>query len=225
MRASVATLVCLLLAQGVWPGAPSVADGGTVSGREVRLPTVGPAEGGALEQVMARRRSVRDFLPTPLSAAQIGRLLWAAQGSTGRRGLRTAPSAGALYPLHLYVVTQAGVYHHQREPHALRRIREGDARKELARTALGQQPIAEAPAVFAIAADPKRTEAKYGPRAERYVVLEAGHVAQNILLQATAMQLGAVPIGAFHDRAVSRTLRIPKEQTVLYLIPVGWPRG
>lgn len=178
----------------------------------------------SLEQALARRRSVREFSDEPLTREQISQLLWAAQGVTDARGLRTAPSAGALYPLEVYVVTAQGTHHYSPSDHALKLIVAGDRRPELWRAALRQEAVREAPAVFVIAAVYERTERKYGSeRTPRYVHLEAGHAAQNLLLQAVALDLGAVPIGAFDDAAVQAALALPADQRPLYLIPVGHP--
>lgn len=177
-----------------------------------------------LEETLAQRRSLRQFSDTPLTWEELGQLLWAAQGITHPAGLRTAPSAGALYPLEVYAVIPEGVYHYQPEEHRVTLQAQGDVRTELAAAALRQAPVAEAPAVLVIAAVYARTAQKYGQeRSPRYVHLEAGHAAQNILLQAVALNLGAVPIGAFMDRQVQQVLALPSDQQPLYLIPVGRP--
>ncbi|MGC8875330.1 MAG: SagB/ThcOx family dehydrogenase, partial [Chloroflexia bacterium] len=154
---------------------------------------------------------------------EIAQLLWAAQGITDPRGFRTAPSAGALYPLELYLALPEGWYHYRPEGHLLELLGEEDLRPLLWEAGLRQGALREAPAIFVVVAVPARTEAKYGARALRYVQLEAGHAAQNLLLQATALGLGAVPIGAFDDAAVRRALRLPPDTLPLYLIPVGEP--
>jgi SagB-type dehydrogenase family enzyme len=178
----------------------------------------------SLEEVLASRRSHRSFVQEPLRIDQISQLAWAAQGITLPEGLRSAPSAGALYPLELYVVSAEGVEHYEPEGHALSRTVAGDVRRSLQRAASSQEAVGEAPVVFVIAGVYRRSATKYGERASRYVPLEAGHVAQNLLLQAQALSLGAVPVGAFDDGAVQRTLRLPSDQEPLYLIPVGRAR-
>jgi SagB-type dehydrogenase family enzyme len=175
------------------------------------------------DRLLAARRSVRAFTPADLTQDQIGRLLWAAQGVTAEWGGRTAPSAGALYPLEVFVVTSDGVDHYLPEDHRSERTTEADVREELAGAALDQEALHSAPAVFVIAAEYARTEARYGDRAERYAHLEAGHAAQNLLLRAVALGLGAVPIGAFDDAAVQEVLGLPPQWVPLYLIPVGVP--
>jgi SagB-type dehydrogenase family enzyme len=178
----------------------------------------------ALEEALSSRRSVRDYGNQPLTSAELGQLLWAAQGITNERGFRTAPSAGALYPLEVYLVTAEAVFHYEPESHQLSPVMQGDARPALSQAALRQQPVQRAPAVFVLTAVYARTAQKYGQeRSPRYVYLEAGHAAQNILLQATALELGAVPIGAFHDDEVQKALGLPEDHQPLYLIPVGHP--
>lgn len=178
----------------------------------------------ALEEALARRRSVRSFRDAPLTAEELGQLLWAAQGITAEPGYRTAPSAGALYPLEVYVATGDGIFHYLPQGHRWQVLSPGDARPALYEAALRQEPVRRAPAVFVLAAVYERTAAKYGgQRTPRYVHLEAGHAAQNLLLQAVALGLGAVPIGAFDDGQVQEVLGLPAEHEPLYLIPVGHP--
>ncbi|UCH46552.1 MAG: SagB/ThcOx family dehydrogenase [Betaproteobacteria bacterium] len=188
----------------------------------LREPTV--TGGTALVEALAERRSVRQFESDLLSVEQIGQLLWAAQGIT-RKGLgfRTAPSAGALYPLETYVVLSEGVYHYNPRRHQLKRVIEGDKRRELQSAAWGQRAVGSAPAVFVFAAVYDRTSKKYGKRATRYVDMEAGHACQNLLLQAVALDLGGVPVGAFRDERVAEILDLGKNERPLYLVPVGYP--
>ncbi len=177
-----------------------------------------------LEEALARRRSVREFTGDALTLEEIGQLLWAAQGITHPTGKRTAPSAGALYPLEVYVILPESVYHYDPQEHSLRLHLQGDLRPGLYEAALAQEAVLRAPAVFAIAAVYARTAQKYGEeRSPRYVHLEAGHAAQNLLLQAAALDLGAVPIGAFYDEEVRAALALPVDHRPLYLIPVGHP--
>jgi SagB-type dehydrogenase family enzyme len=176
-----------------------------------------------LEEAIASRRSVREFTDKPLSESEISQLLWAAQGITDERGLRAAPSAGALYPLEVYVALPEGTYHYLPRSHTIQLISERDLREDVWEAGLKQDALRQAPAVFVFAAVYQRTEAKYGDRAQRYVRMEAGHAAQNLLLQAVALGLGAVPIGAFYDDQVQASLGLPADHRVLYLIPVGHP--
>jgi len=178
-----------------------------------------------LEETLAQRRSVRAFSDAPLTPAELGQLLWAAQGTTHPSGLRTAPSAGALYPLEVYAVTREATYHYEPPGHRMAVHIPGDVRPALYAAALRQDPVLSAPAVIVITAVYARTAQKYGAdRSPRYVHLEAGHAAQNILLQAVALNLGAVPIGAFEDEKVKQALELPADQQPLYLIPVGHPK-
>ena len=185
----------------------------------------------SLEEAVSRRRSRREFKGSPLTLGQVSQILWVAQGITNPEGLRAAPSAGALYPLDLYLAVgeqqagglAAGVYHYDPQGHALERILEGDVRQSLARLAVDQTFIADAPLVLVITGEYERTSWKYGDRATRYVHMEAGHTAQNVYLQAEALGLGTVTVGAFQDEEVSRTLGLPAGHRPLYVMPIGHP--
>ena len=223
----------VLLAMMMVCGEPNER-GGTMLKAEVleksaeRIALPSPARSGhmSLEAALARRRSVREFSNRPLSDQDLSQLLWAAQGITHPEGLRTAPSAGALYPLELYVAYAAGLYRYDPQRHELQRRSERDLRPALYRAALEQESVREAPAVFLITAIYGRTARKYGDtRSPRYVHMEAGHAAQNLLLQAVALGLGAVPIGAFHDAQVQKVLGLAAEEYPLYLIPAGYARS
>jgi SagB-type dehydrogenase family enzyme len=218
----------LVLGFAVWLPSLAACEGKEEEVRETTAPTIelpAPRTSGPmpLERALAERRSVRAFTDEPLSLEELSQLLWAAQGITAEWGGRTAPSAGALYPLEVYAATPDGVYRYVPEDHGLEPLATGDLRPALAGAALGQEAIRDAPVVLVIAAVFRRTEVKYGARAERYVHLEAGHAAQNVLLQAVALGLGGVPIGAFSDRDVQRVLGLPADHAPLYLIPVGHP--
>lgn len=189
------------------------------------LPAPDKEGGASLEEVLAKRRSVRRFRNKALTRQQIAQLCWAAQGiSDQRRGFRTCPSAGALYPLELYVVTAEGVERYVPKTHTMEKHLKGDRRRRLQAGALNQKYVGQAPATFVITGVVSRTSRKYGKRSLRYVLIEAGHAGQNLLLQATAMGLGAVPIGAFVEKDVKKTLSLPADQELLYLIPVGVPK-
>lgn len=189
------------------------------------LPPPRTTSATSLEQALAMRRSVREYTGAPLDEREIAQLLWAAQGITHGDGLRTAPSAGALYPLEISVVTARGVFQYAPVGHRWRVRITGDRRAALGAAAHGQAAVSAAPAVFVIAAVDARTAAKYGrERGRRYADLEAGHAAQNLLLQAAALGLGAVPMGAFSDDDVARVVGLPRDERPVYLIPVGHPR-
>lgn len=195
--------------------------------RIVKLPE--PRKQGrlSLEEALAARRSVREYTGEPLGERVWSQLLWAAQGIThADDGLRTTPSAGALYPLELYLATATGFFHYHPRPHHLRQMSEEDLRRPLHGAALAQEMILEAPTVFVIAAVFQRIARRYGAeRAPRYVWMEAGHAAQNLLLQAVALDLGAVVVGAFDDARVAKVLGLPRNHEPLYLMPVGRLRG
>lgn len=225
-RRDIATLSAIALAAIALDTASRGADGGTslqmVDSQWIALPSPRTASAVSLEAALSRRRSIRTLRPDAIDAATLGQLLWAAQGITSADGLRTAPSAGALYPLEIYVATADGLYHYRPDGHRLGLHRAGDQRAALRAAAHGEGVIGEAAAVFVIAGVDARTAAKYGAdRARRYVDLEAGHAAQNLLLQATALGLGAVPVGAFSDDAVARVAGLGPEERPLYLVPVG----
>jgi len=189
----------------------------------IELPPPDERGGLPLDQVLARRRSVREFASRPLEWKQVGQLLWAAQGVSDRRsGLRTAPSAGALYPLDIDVALPSGLYRYRPATHSLVRRVSEDLRAALARAAMGQSWLAQSACIVAIAGITQRTSQKYGPRAERYVHMEAGHAAQNLLLAAVSLGLAAVPVGAFGDNSVSRVLQLMAGEQPLYLVPIGW---
>jgi len=209
-------------------GAFGCGQPGSPSGRseaEITLPNPSTSGGMAVAEAIAKRRSIRNFAGEPLTLEEVSQLAWAAQGITEpNRKYRAAPSAGALYPLELYVLTHEGVFHYIPDRHSLAPITSKDRRSDLSRAALGQSFIADAALSFVITAVYARTEAKYGGRARMYVHMEAGHVAENIHLQAVALGLGSVPVGAFRDRAVSDVIGLPSDHTPLYIIPVGHPR-
>ncbi len=193
------------------------------------IPLPGADTHGAIsfEKTLSQRRSIRNFKNTPLSLKQMAQLLWAGQGVTSAYGFRTAPSAGALYPLEIYVVAgqvdglAPGIYQYIPAHHALKRIASGDARTDFCQAGLGQTPILQAPVTVLISGVFKRITGKYGKRGVQYTLIEAGHAGQNILLQAVSLGLGALPIGAFDEEKVSRLLNFSPEETPLYLIPVG----
>jgi SagB-type dehydrogenase family enzyme len=176
---------------------------------------------------LRHRRSIREFVQAALTLAEIGQLLWAAQGITHPMGFRTAPSAGAHYPLVSYLVTgevsslTPGVYRYAPEEHALATSGGGDRRAALSSAALGQSWIADAAAVLVLTAVYRRTTGKYGARGERYVHIEIGHAAQNVYLQALALALGTTEVGAFDDHAVKSVLGLATDQDPLAIMPIG----
>jgi SagB-type dehydrogenase family enzyme len=201
--------------------------GETAPGR-IGLPAAARDGRFALERALQQRRSVRAFRRAPLSLADAAQLLWASQGSTGGYH-RTLPSAGALYPLEILLVAgeveglPAGVYRYLPVGHALELVAAGDRRGDLCASALGQECVHDAPAVLAITAVYSRTTGKYGARGERYAQMEAGNASQNVYLQAAALGLVTVLVGAFSDDQVRRARALPPEEAPLGLMPVGRP--
>lgn len=220
-----ATAAILLLGLGIGPEVNTMD-------RDKGLELPQPAVDGdvSLEAAVRERRSVREYSRQSLSLAEVGQLLWAAQGVTSKGGGRTAPSAGALYPMELYLVAgnveslPAGLYHYQPGGHRLQRLADGDLRKALAEAALDQAWVRRAPAVLVIAGVYERSAKKYGQRAHRYTHIETGHVAQNVYLQAEALGLGTVIVGAFEDAEVRKLLGLPTDHAPLALMPLGHPR-
>ena len=203
--------------------------GGSVSPARVLRTTslLPPRPSGpvSLEETLSQRRSMREFTSRPLTMQEISQLLWAAQGITASWGGRTSPSAGGLYPLELYVVTRAEYGHYLPREHSLELLAEGDLRGVVAAAARGQSAVRTAPLIVLIAAVYGRTTRTYGSQGTRFVALEAGHAAENLLLQAVALGLGAVPIGSLDDERMADSLRLPGEHTPLYLVAVGHPRS
>ncbi len=190
-------------------------------GETIRLDKPDLAGSLTLEQAIAKRRSRRDFSSQPLTIKQIGRLCWAAQGQVADEGFRTVPSAGATYPLELFVVTADGLFHYLPTAHALEKLSPKDLRSALCEAAWGQEFIEAAPVTLVFAARFERTTGRYGQRGTRYVYAEAGHAAQNVHLQAEALGLGSVAVGAFDDAAVKKVLALPRELEPVYMVVVG----
>ncbi len=196
------------------------------SQKEITLPPPRLKGEVSLEEAIAARRSVRSYTDKELSLEEISQLLWAAQGITGRQDFkRAAPSAGGRCPLEFYVCWSEGVWHYHPQGHRLLCHLTEDVRRPLAQAAWDQRFVAEAPVVFAVAGVFERTTSRYGERGRfRYVPMDVGHAAQNLLLEAVALGLGSVPVGAFDDAAVARVLQLPPGQEPLYLLPVGHPK-
>ena len=226
-------LTILLLASGCQtePGPvtelPPIEASSSEEDGVIKLPEPQHDNEVSIEQSMLQRRSIRSYTGEPLTLGEVSQLLWAAQGITDARGHRTAPSAGALYPLEVYLVVgdvenlAPGVYEYEPKEHELVLLMDGDKRRELASAALGQSSVATGAVDVVITAVYKRTTVKYGERGIRYIHIEVGHAAQNLVLQATAMKLGAVTVGAFSDEGVADVLNLPADETPLYIIPVG----
>lgn len=191
----------------------------------------------SIEKALNKRRSIRQYKDEPLSLSEISQILWAAYGITKpiknapaflRGGLKTAPSAGALYPLEIYVVAgnvtdlPAGVYKYKPEGHKLIKIVDGDKRNELYVASLNQDWVKEAPASIVYSAVFSRTTDKYGERGrERYVCMDIGHSAENIYLQAVSLNIGTVAVGAFYDIKLKMAVNMTKKEEPLYIMPLG----
>ena len=174
-----------------------------------------------LEECLKTRRSRREFCWDPLSDDELLRLCWAGQGITGPGGLRTAPSAGGIHPLELYVVTPAGILHYEADGERLVPVLRGDHRPALCTAAESQDVVGLAAATIVMVAVEGRMDPRYGARSRRYELVESGHVAQNILLAATAMGICATPVGALDDGAVRDVLDLPASHTPVYLVALG----
>jgi len=196
-------------------------------GERIKLPEPSYTSNVSVEEALSKRRSIRAYSGESLTVEEVSQLLWAAQGITSPGGGRTAPSAGALYPLELYLVVgdvegiDKGVYRYRPEEHDLEKVKDGDIRAELAEAALGQEYVKDAAIDIVFAAVYARTTWKYGERGIRYVHIEAGHAAQNVYLQAVSLDLVTVVIGAFIDSEVKEIMNMQEQETPLYIMPVG----
>jgi SagB-type dehydrogenase family enzyme len=223
----------LVLSLNLSVGCGAGNTGGVPAGdsRRITLPEPRHDSDTSLEEALLERRSIRDYSEKGLALQEVAQLLWSAQGVTDPAGKRAAPSAGALYPLEVYAVignvegVSPGVYKYRPEPHELVKVLDGDQRGALSRAALDQESVSQGAIDIVITAIYARTTGKYGERGIRYVHMEAGHAAQNVCLQAVALDLGAVTIGAFYDDDVKEALRLPEDEEPLYIMPVGRVSG
>jgi len=199
---------------------------GTLAAADVKLPKPNLKGTLSFEETTARRRSVRQYAKAPFTLQEVSQLLWACQGITNKEGFRTVPSAGATFPIEMFVAignvegVEPGLYHYDVFKHALWRKQKGDIRKALDEASLRQHMVAEAPITLIITAIVERTSQRYGSRAARYVFMEAGHIGQNIYLQCEPLGLATCAIGAFRDKEVAKVLGLKKEEP-LYIFPVG----
>jgi len=197
------------------------------SQKTVSLPVPQFDSGTSIEKSLIERRSIRQYRDKDLTMGELSQLLWAAQGVTSRRGYRTAPSAGALYPLEIYIAAgkvsdlAPGIYKYEPDEHNLLKTCDGDKTINLWRAALEQSPIRNAPVVLIFCAIYERTTRKYGERGVKYVHMEVGHSAQNVCLQAISLGLGTVVIGAFNDKEVKRVLKLEADEWPLCIMPAG----
>jgi SagB-type dehydrogenase family enzyme len=210
--------------------APLAGSPEPVRGQTLSLPEPDTRGTVSVERTLQDRNSVREFATGALPLADLSQVLWAAQGITHRDRGRTAPSAGALYPLEVVAVVgdvggvRPGVYRYRPRDHAMERMREGDLRGQVARAALRQSWMAQAPVILVLSGVYERTTGKYGERGIRYVHMEVGHAGQNIYLQAEARGLGTTMVGAFQDERVREVLGLEDRERPLGIMPLGRPR-
>lgn len=225
-------LILVTIVSFIWKEPTQIAKPMTNS-KVIELPSPQTEGKVSVEKAIANRRSIRDFQDRSLGLQQISQLLWAGQGITGQSGeKRAAPSAGATYPMDLFLVVgtnsvekiNEGVYHYQPSAHQLKRIKASDIRKKLTSAALNQQWVNQAPVSVIVAADYERTTQKYRHHGKRYVHMEAGHIAENIYLQCESLKLGTVVVGAFDAQKVQSLMGIEKKRKPLYILPVGYPK-
>lgn len=218
-------LLALSLAGDVFPPPGAAAMPAPLA--VITLPPPMTAGCTSVETAMQLRRSVRDYRPEILRLTGLGQLLWACQGVTNERGNRTAPSAGATYPLEIYLVAgtvealESGIYHYDPQNHSLELLQTGNYLPALTQAAVGQPAVSRAAAVMVITGVYERTTAVYGSRGRQFVHIEVGAAAQNVSLQAVALGLGTVYIGSFDDARVQSVLSLPTDRTPLLLLPIG----
>lgn len=230
-------LILIVYVANIMLWKPPVESGVVIMGKEVLLPLPRKMTTVAVEEAILLRRSIRDYTDDPITIKQLSMILWAAQGITNTEWrFRAAPSAGVTYPLEIYVVVgeesvlvenntylKPGVYKYNVYRHSLVLVKEGDYRDELSRAALGQKWVRDARVDIVVCAVYERTTDRYGERGVRYVHMEVGHVGQNIYLIATALGLGTVAVGAFHDSRVAWIINAEPEEHPLYIMPIGVP--
>ncbi|MCX7833343.1 MAG: SagB/ThcOx family dehydrogenase [Ignavibacteria bacterium] len=198
---------------------------------KIKLPEPQYSSNTSIEEALLKRKSIRDYQKKSISLENVSQILWAAQGITNKaKGKRTAPSAGALYPLEIYLLVgnvndlASGIYKYKPEGHELILIAEGDRRNELSKYSAQPEAIQDAPITLVISAVYKRTSAKYGERASRYVHIEVGHSAQNVCLQIISLGLSTVTIGAFQDGQVKKAVQLLENEDPLYIMPIGFAK-
>ncbi len=190
---------------------------------DIKLPKPILKGNKSLEECIYERESVRKYQDRVIEIEKVSQILWAAQGKKGQK--RTVPSAGATYPLEIYVtLNDKGYFHYDFEDHVLKLVSEENISKNLTEESWNQTFIEEAYLNILICADYSRTTQRYGERGIRYVYMEVGHCAQNIHLEAIALGLVSVPIGAFQDQNIKDVMRLPSNIDPLYIIPIGYPR-
>jgi len=188
--------------------------------KEINLPAPSLKGDMSLEETLQTRRSIRNYSEKELSLEQISQILWSAQGITNQRGFRTSPSAGAGFPLEIYLATKDGLFKYVPQENKLLQKNNKDIRKDLSRQGFFKQ----VPIIIIFCAIYERVNSRYGERGVRYTDMEVGHAAQNVHLQAVALGLGSVPVGAFNDDNARNLLQLPENEVPLYFVPVGYER-
>jgi SagB-type dehydrogenase family enzyme len=223
-RTSVVMILSLLGAVVVAGAQPAKPSTGVQQPEEIQLPKPQTDGRMSVERAILARRSVREFAAGTLTWAEIAQLAWAGQGITDAAGIkRAAPSAGALYPMEMYFFTADGVFRYLPKKHTAVKVADTDRRAALSAAALAQASIRQSPCVIVLTAVPERTRPKYRDRTPRYIAMEAGHIGQNVLLQASALGLVGVPIGAFSDDKVAQVLELKAGEEPMYIIATGRP--
>ena len=220
---------CLTLS---WPLRWAAAkDNRQYQGGVMKLPLPKNEGTVSVERAITQRRTIRAYMPQILILDQVSQLLWTAQGITEDSGFKRAvPSAGALYPMDVYAVVgqdsvdqiEAGVYHYESKGHMLSQVTKQDLRNRFARAALLQMWMVKAPVNLVITAEYSRVTGKYGKRGVRYALIEAGHIGQNLFLQAEALGLKAGIVGAFHDKEVAEVMKLPRSHEPVLIMPIGY---
>jgi SagB-type dehydrogenase family enzyme len=199
-----------------------------VSAENIKLPAPRSDGGMPLEAAMAKRRSVREFKPESISIRELSQLLWAAQGVTGPKGQRTAPSAMAKYPLSIYIVPARvdglapGLYRYKADGHELETVGP-DKRAAVLETVPKQTALQQAAVVFIVAMNYQKSAQNVTEQTRRYVHMETGLAAQNLLLEAVALKLGSVVVGGINAEAVRKAANLPEAEEVMCALPVGRP--
>ncbi len=223
---SVTSMILLIAAFSIYTKCDAKEDG-KLKDKKIFLPEPKTKGSVSVEETLSKRRSVRKFQDTPLSIPEVSQLLWAAYGITEKDGRKTTPSAGATYPLEIYVVVKnveklkPGLYKYDSGGHFLTNIKEGNFYNEISETTYQPQMCKSAPMIFVITAITEKTTSVYGERGIRYIFMETGHSAQNISLQGVSLGIGSVLVGAFDDDKVAGVLSLKNGEIPLYIIPVG----
>jgi len=193
-----------------------------IARKSIKLLPVNPGESAGnfpVDKAMFARKSQRNFLPIPLTGEEISKLLWSSYGKSAHG--KVVPSAGAIYPLTIYIAKEDGIFKYISESHEIQQAAEGDKRDELSAQALNQSCIRDASAIIIISCNFKKICSRYGERGIRYAYLEAGHAAQNVCLMSSALNLGSVCVGAFNDPGIESICNVSKIEKVIYMVAVG----